>query len=675
VSDTAEKDAEWFRILNAYWEVMRAGNGQSPEAWAAVDANQFVPELRVLKALHDTQESLRDDSRPDVTIDDLPRDSGGEPRLFLPPSTVLAEYRIERLLGYGGMGEVYLAEHQLMSRKVAVKVLPARSAEHEDAVNRFRKELKAQGWISPHEQVAVAFDAGIHGGRVYLVMEYVPGTDLKTHVLVSGQLDPFTACDYIRQAALGLEHMHKYGLVHRDIKPSNLMLTPEGKIKILDLGLALLAARGSSPESSMTHTGIMVGTVQFMAPEQAEDSRRADSRSDLYSLGCTFYYLLAGRPPFDRPTAVEVLRAHALESPPPIRELRPEVPERIAVVVQRLLEKRPEDRFSSARAVADALEVRTPSVSTRPLLPPSPVKEVVRRKFFEAKWSFTTRKWAVGLSITLSICLLLAVGVVAKITQALDLFNGTDTEMSATAPVVQQSMPTTEPGGKPAEALAQYQKLLAIHQKLADANRAREIFQRVADANPSSTSSQDELAWSHNNIGQLLTETGRPEEGLAAIQRGLTIRQKLADANPTVTWCQSGLAASLRSLGITQRRLHRPAEAVASFRRAIGIQERLTSPQDVHDAACYQALLASVAGDSGSGLTAADGQAFADQAMLNLRRAIAAGYQNLHSLKTDTDLDALRSRPDFQKLLQELEAKAAAAKHASPNTQPGPVKK
>jgi serine/threonine protein kinase len=398
-----------FSLLDGYWEAMRAGAAASPEEWAAAAGTQAVAELRVLKALHDTEEALREDSSPRTTIGDLPRNWVGEARQFLAAGTVLAEYRIERLLGYGGMGEVYLAEHELMGRKVAVKVLPAKIAEDQDAMKRFRKELKAQGWISPYEHVAVAFDAGIHDAYVYLVMEYVPGMDLKTHVLAAGRLDPPTASEYIRQAALGLAHMHKHGLVHRDIKPSNLMLTPEGNIKILDLGLALLARRELALDLSHTQAGIVLGTVQFMAPEQAEDSRRADPRSDLYSLGCTFYYLLAGQPPFNRPSGIELLRAHAVEPAPSIRDSRPDVPERMAAVIQRLLEKKTEDRYDSARAVAAALGAAAPSGSTGSPSPAQPSKS--KRRFFEGKWSFTNRKWTIALNITLAMCLLTAVSL------------------------------------------------------------------------------------------------------------------------------------------------------------------------------------------------------------------------------------------------------------------------
>jgi serine/threonine protein kinase len=214
--------------------------------------------------------------------------------------------------------------------------------------------------LDPHPHVAAALHASDHQGRLYLVMEYVPGQDLKAHVQEFGPLPWARACACIRQAAEGLAHAHRLGVVHRDVKPSNLMLTPDGTVKLLDLGLArLVAPEAPDAEASQTQAGTLVGTLNYMAPEQAEDARRADARSDLYGLGCTFYYLLAGRAPFEAGGPVEKLMAHALRDPEPLAQVCPDVPPAVAAVVHRLLAKDPEERYPSARSLIDALGAAT----------------------------------------------------------------------------------------------------------------------------------------------------------------------------------------------------------------------------------------------------------------------------------------------------------------------------
>jgi tRNA A-37 threonylcarbamoyl transferase component Bud32 len=343
------------RALDAAWEGLR--QGAAPEAGEDVTPG----DLKVLAALHQARRSVAEDSTADSTRDWSPADSQAEdrdaaPGLALAPGSRLGDYAIRRFLSRGGMGEVYLAEHELMGRQVVVKVLPADRREAASALRRFRTEIQAQARLGTHPHLAAAFHAGEHEGCIFLVQEYVPGTDLRGHVLRVGPLDPARACDYIRQAALGLEHAHRHSVIHRDIKPSNLMLTPEGAVKILDLGLAQAAREAAGPGEGQTQAGAILGTPEYMAPEQAEDPRRADARSDLYSLGCTLYFLLTGRPPFARGSTLSTLRAHALEPPPPVRQVRPEVPEAVAAVLDHLLAKRPEKRFASARELVTALE-------------------------------------------------------------------------------------------------------------------------------------------------------------------------------------------------------------------------------------------------------------------------------------------------------------------------------
>jgi WD40 repeat protein len=271
-------------------------------------------------------------------------------------------YRVLRLLGRGGMGAVYLAEHLRMGRLVALKVINHDVWRQPGALARFQQEVRAAARLD-HPNIVAAHDADQAGDLHFLVMEHVEGQNLADYLAVQGRLPVVEACDAAWQAALGLQHAHACGMVHRDIKPHNLMRTASGQVKLLDFGLARLAAlppapaAGGAGEASvhLTAHGAVVGTADYIAPEQARDPRGADGRADLYSLGCTLYHLLAGRPPFPEGTIQEKLTRHAAEAPRPLRELRPDVPEGLAAVVGRLMAKRPEDRYPTPAAAAAAL--------------------------------------------------------------------------------------------------------------------------------------------------------------------------------------------------------------------------------------------------------------------------------------------------------------------------------
>jgi WD40 repeat protein/serine/threonine protein kinase len=275
-----------------------------------------------------------------------------------PESLSLAAYVLLGTLGQGGMGQVFLARHRAMNRAVAVKLLPPNMVGSPESVSRFRREMQAAARLA-HPNIVCAYDAGDSRGQHYLAMEYVEGEDLAARVRRTGPFSTVEALNLLDQAAAGLEYAHARGMIHRDIKPSNLLIDAHGKVKIVDFGLARLAESGD-PEGSadLTSTNAMMGTVDFMAPEQASDARKADQRADIYSLGCTFYYLLAGRAPFRGDSAVARVLAHRDAPIPSLREIDPSAPASSEDLFRRMLAKRPEDRFGSMadvrRALADA---------------------------------------------------------------------------------------------------------------------------------------------------------------------------------------------------------------------------------------------------------------------------------------------------------------------------------
>jgi serine/threonine protein kinase len=281
----------------------------------------------------------------------------------------LGEYEVLEKLGEGGMGAVYKARHTRLDRMAALKVLPKERTVSPDAVARFEREMKAVGRLS-HANIVQAHDARDIEGTTVLVMEYVEGKDLSLLVQEAGALPIADACELLRQAALGLQYAHEHGLVHRDIKPSNLMLTHEGRVKILDLGLALLRTEQTGGEE-ITAAGQVMGTADYLAPEQVTDSHQVDIRADIYSLGCTLYKLLSGRAPFGHLAArgaMAKMLAHVQEPPLPIRSLRADVPEALAAVLGRMLAKAPAERFATPGEVAEALAPFTAGANVAALL-------------------------------------------------------------------------------------------------------------------------------------------------------------------------------------------------------------------------------------------------------------------------------------------------------------------
>jgi serine/threonine protein kinase len=259
-------------------------------------------------------------------------------------------YRVRELLGTGGMGCVYKAEHRLMERAVALKVVNSQFTGDPAAIERFEREVRTAARLS-HPNIVTAHDAEQAKGLHFLVMEYVEGASLDRWVEKRGPLPVAEACDYIRQAAQGLQHAHERGMVHRDIKPQNLMRDPAGRIKILDFGLARFISE-SKPITALTQVGSVMGTPDFIAPEQAHDARAADIRSDVYSLGCTLYYLLTAHVPFPGGSILQKLMAHVERTPPRLTDVRSDAPPELAHIVERMMAKDPAARFATPGEVA-----------------------------------------------------------------------------------------------------------------------------------------------------------------------------------------------------------------------------------------------------------------------------------------------------------------------------------
>lgn len=265
---------------------------------------------------------------------------------------LLGSYLLLERLGEGGMGEVFKARHKRLERIVALKLVHKERLDNPQAVKRFRREIEAAAKLN-HPNIVVAYDADDVNGTHFFTMEFVDGTDLNKLVKEKGPLPVDHACDCIRQTALGLQHAFEKGLVHRDIKPHNLLFSKTGMVKILDMGLA--RAQASEDSSTLTQEGSVMGTLDYVSPEQAMNAHTVDIRGDLYSLGCTFYFLLTGRVPFPGGTAMEKLSNHAFNEPTPVEQLRKDMPPGVAAVVHKLMAKKPEERFQMPAELATVL--------------------------------------------------------------------------------------------------------------------------------------------------------------------------------------------------------------------------------------------------------------------------------------------------------------------------------
>ena len=313
----------------------------------------------------------------------------------------IGDYVVTDVLGRGGMGIVYRGHHQTMKRDCAIKVLPKGALANEGAAERFHREVEAAAKLM-HPKIVTAFDAGIHGGTNYLVMELVDGDDLDSILKEHGTFSVAESINYVIQAAEGLQYAHELGVVHRDVKPSNLLLDKKGTVKILDLGLASLVNDNDSQEQ-LTQSGQVMGTVDYMAPEQATDTSSATARSDIYSLGCTLYRLLTAQPVYEGETIVNKVMAHAQAPLPSLLEKRLDAPLELEQVFHKMIAKDPLDRFATMQELTAALAdvrilVERDDRAESATVVPEPRHSVSKRKL-----------WGIGLTLTAAALLLAAI--------------------------------------------------------------------------------------------------------------------------------------------------------------------------------------------------------------------------------------------------------------------------
>lgn len=293
----------------------------------------------------------------------------------------LGVYELTEYIGGGGMGRVYKAFDTVLDRVVAVKILLPEAAGNEEAVLRFQNEARSAARLD-HESIAKVFFVGEAEGLPYLVFEYVEGINLRDLVRQRGPIPLSDAIGIVLQLADSLSHASLHGVVHRDVKPSNILLRDDGQIKLIDFGLARIV-EVEERDNDLTASGVTLGTFDYISPEQARDPRTVDIRSDIYSLGCTLFYMLTGRPPFPEGTVLQKLLQHQGDRPPNVREFRPELSEEIGLLLDRMMAKDPNDRFQTPfelreqiRLLAAQLGLRSLSFGTKnwtlpPVSPPS----------------------------------------------------------------------------------------------------------------------------------------------------------------------------------------------------------------------------------------------------------------------------------------------------------------
>ena len=323
----------------------------------------------------------------------------------LQPGMRLGDYEIQKLIGSGGMGEVYRAHDSRLGRDVAIKVLPSFVSSDAERLRRFEQEARAAAALN-HPNILAVHQMGTYKGAPYLISELLEGGTLRDQ-LVRGPLPIRKVIDYGVQIARGLAAAHEKGIVHRDLKPENLFVTKDGRVKILDFGLAkLVRSRKLAPDSTLTietetEPGVVMGTVGYMSPEQVRGNA-ADHRSDIFGFGAILYEMLSGKRAFQKPSSAETMSAIVNEDPPAISQLAVSVPPALQRIVHRCLEKNPEQRFQSASDLAFALEALSDSGSTTggAIVPEKP----------RERWKWITTSWVRAASMVATLVLIAAVG-------------------------------------------------------------------------------------------------------------------------------------------------------------------------------------------------------------------------------------------------------------------------
>src|SRR5262245_9464783 len=288
----------------------------------------------------------------------------------------IGKYKLLERIGFGGMGQVFLCEHMYMRRRVAIKVLPPAKAEEPAALGRFYREARAAAALD-HPNIVRTHDIDQDGNLHFLVMEYVDGSSLLEIIKKKGPMEIDRACHYVWQSAQGLDHAFRVGVIHRDIKPGNVLVDRFGAAKILDMGLARFYHTDDDMLTKKYDEKSVLGTADYVAPEQTINSHDVDVRADIYSLGATFYFLLAGHPPFPEGTISQKLIAHQTKRPMPIRRARPEIEPELAAVVERMMAKSVQDRYQNPEQLINSLapfvrqQVEAPPEDEMPVLSPA----------------------------------------------------------------------------------------------------------------------------------------------------------------------------------------------------------------------------------------------------------------------------------------------------------------
>ncbi len=323
-----------------------------------------------------------------VVLDEQPTVISSEPPLGAPhkaepvqqggllPGDRLEHFELLEYVGGGGMGRVFRARDTRLGRIIALKVLAPGQAGDDDALARFQNEAQSAARLD-HENIARVFHVGEDRGLHYIVFEYIEGVNLRVLVHENGPLPLADAISYTLQVAEGLSHAAGRDVVHRDIKPSNVLITPSGRAKLIDMGLARLH-KVDTVAADLTASGVTLGTFDYISPEQARDPRNADVRSDIYSLGCTFFFMLAGRPPFPEGTVLQKLLQHQGDEPPDVRQFRPDLPEGLAAILRRMLAKDPRNRYPAASELLGDLTALARQLGLRPLSPTGHMWEMPR---------------------------------------------------------------------------------------------------------------------------------------------------------------------------------------------------------------------------------------------------------------------------------------------------------